>query len=337
MSGYTKKRTDISGKKKDTLLKIIIKNKEEYDCEIAATANKVNFNPRTGKHCEIKPKEGCISKSIREYFSDLRDKPYRHPEFDKARKFATRMYDDFVCFQSKCTNDGGEGGKKVTKYRKPGAGRKQKAPDVPLGVFDWFLDVHGILKGRLPRKLILTKCREMYGVWLKNQDPPVPEEEQLKFGGTWLHGWMQEFGMSLKKPNKRFAIPQNDRKERILEYLKNIWRVRYFFQKNFNTKPTIYNRDQMPLSKRISASKNFNFQKRGHLREGKLHAVKRGRQPTLKCGQNLLISFHLNSCVMKCFALQIQGTLRKARRNIKMRILNGKRRERESAQNAYRA
>ena len=91
----------------------------------------------------------------------------------------------------------------------------------------------------------------MYGVWLKNQDPPVSEEEQLKFGGTWLHGWMQEFGASLKKSNKRFAIPQNDRKERILEYLKNIWRVQYFFQKNFNTKPTIY---KMPLHRNESAS-----------------------------------------------------------------------------------
>ena len=39
---------------------------------------------------------------------------------------------------------------------------------------------------------------------------------------------------------------------------------------------------------------------------------------------------------MKCFSLQIHGTLRKARRNLKMRILNDKRRERESVQNAYR-
>ena len=43
----------------------------------------------------------------------------------------------------------------MTKYRKPEAGRKQKAPDVQLGVFDWFLDVRGTLKGRLPRKLLL--------------------------------------------------------------------------------------------------------------------------------------------------------------------------------------
>ena len=85
MSGYTKNRTGISRNKKDNLLEIIIKNKEEYDSEIAAAANKVNFNPRTGTHCEIKPKEGYIPKSIREYFSDLRDKPFQHPEFDKSR------------------------------------------------------------------------------------------------------------------------------------------------------------------------------------------------------------------------------------------------------------
>ena len=152
MSGYPKKRTDISRKKKDNLLEIIIKNQEEYDSEIDTVTNKVNFNPRVGKHCEIIPKEGCISKGIREYFSDLRDKPCRHHEFDKARKVGTRLlYDELVCSQSKVTTDG-EGEKKVTKYREPRAGRKQKVPDVRLGVFDWFLDVREILNGRLPRK-----------------------------------------------------------------------------------------------------------------------------------------------------------------------------------------
>ena len=45
---------------------------------------------------------------------------------------------------------------------------------------------------------------------------------------------MQEYYVSLRKPNKRFQIKQADREERIFEYLlRNIWTLRKFFIDNF--------------------------------------------------------------------------------------------------------
>ena len=42
---------------------------------------------------------------------------------------------------------------------------------------------------------------------------------------------MKKYNVSIRKPNKRLAISQHDRKERILEYLNNVWCARYFFKR----------------------------------------------------------------------------------------------------------
>ena len=102
--------------------------------------------------------------------------------------------------------------------------------------------------------MFIARCKDIYVKWLEQQNPPVPLEEQLNFTGPWLDGWMKEYGVSLRNPNKRFAVSREDRSERSLEYLQNVWRVRYFFNKNFNTEPKIYNGDQMPLHRNESSS-----------------------------------------------------------------------------------
>ena len=58
---------------------------------------------------------------------------------------------------------------------------------------------------------------------------------------------MQDYNVSLRKPNKRYQIKQEDRKERIYEYIKNVWTVRKNFIDNFSVDPLIINGDQMPL------------------------------------------------------------------------------------------
>ena len=65
---------------------------------------------------------------------------------------------------------------------------------------------------------------------------------------------MREYNISLKHPNKRYQIKQEDRKERVFEYIKNVWTVRKFFIDNFSVDPPIINGDQMPLHRNESAS-----------------------------------------------------------------------------------
>ena len=92
-----------------------------------------------------------------------------------------------------------------------------------------------------------VQCKVFYEQWLSQQEKEVPEEKKIVFSNKWIRGWMQEYNVSLRKPNKRFQIKQADREERIFEYLKNIWTVRKFFIDNFGVDPPIINEDQMPL------------------------------------------------------------------------------------------
>ena len=65
---------------------------------------------------------------------------------------------------------------------------------------------------------------------------------------------MNEYRVSLKKPNKRYTISATDRKDRIIELLKNVWRVRYWFSSKFGKEITVINGDQMPLHQNENAS-----------------------------------------------------------------------------------
>ena len=126
-------------------------------------------------------------------------------------------------------------------------GTKQTSALYQYLIFFYFSDVRDCLKGRLPMKLFKIKAQEFYEIWLKRQSEPIPEKDRLQFSDPWIYAWMKEYGVSLKQPNKRFSIKQEDRKERILEYLKNILRIRYFFIHHYKVDPPIINGDQMPL------------------------------------------------------------------------------------------
>ena len=96
-------------------------------------------------------------------------------------------------------------------------------------MFEWFINVRGVLKGRLPKKMFRTKCQQVYSEWVKQQPERIPEKEQLKISKHWVQDWMKEYIVSLRKPNKRFAVENEDRIIRIKDYLQNIWTVRMYF------------------------------------------------------------------------------------------------------------
>lgn len=81
------------------------------------------------------------------------------------------------------------------------------------------------------------------------------EDEKMKFSNHWLRGWMEEYRVSLRCPNKRFAVSEDIRKERLLQFLKNIIRVRVYFLKKLGVAEVpIINGDQMPLHRNETAS-----------------------------------------------------------------------------------
>ena len=103
------------------------------------------------------------------------------------------------------------------------------------------------MKGRLAIKIFRSKCQQVYNEWLKQQPEPVREQDQLKLTKHWIHDWMKEHNVNLRKPNRKYAIKKEDRIIRIKGYLKNIWTVRKYFINKYGVGPPVFNGDQMPF------------------------------------------------------------------------------------------
>ena len=177
-----------------------------------------------------------MAKSVRTYFGgNLRNALNTDKKFRAALEVARRSYDNYLSDES--------GETKAKRCRREGAGRKQKAPEIREELFQFFVDIRCCFKGRLPKSLLLLKARELYANYLRQNPEPDPEK-QLKFSNHWLRDWMKEYGVSLRKPNKRFAVSQMDREERVFEYLANIYKVRHFFKEVYKVDIPIINGDQ---------------------------------------------------------------------------------------------
>ena len=165
--------------------------------------------------------------------------------------------------------------------RAPGAGRKPLIPEVGAAAFRWFVDVRAGLKGRISRKLFQAKCVELRQAALarKRQQGEVvmEEEENMKFTKPWVRRWMRDYRVSLRKPNKRIALPQATRKRRILQFLKNVYRIRHYFTRTYHVDPTIWSGDQMPLHRlESSGSKTLGFTGMDcHIKENYMHSRER--------------------------------------------------------------
>ncbi len=200
------------------------------------------------KHVRRLPKEGYKSRTVRAYFPSLKCVPNDSASFRQALSLVNRAYDTYLKKEEEGYDIEDES--KVA-YRAPGGGRKAAAPNIREALFEWFINVRGVLKGRLPRSLFKLKCEELFAKWKESSKEDVPP---MKFSNHWIHSWMRQYNVSLLKPNKRFAINRQIRKQRILEFLKNIWRVRHFFNAHFRKEPVIINGDQMPLHRNESSS-----------------------------------------------------------------------------------
>ncbi|XP_078676582.1 uncharacterized protein LOC144913644 [Branchiostoma floridae x Branchiostoma belcheri] len=224
--------------------------KRQYEEEAASLAKK--WDPKRKEWIQPKPKVGYIARTVREAFPSLERAQNSSSEFQSAFQFVRRALAEYERQLEDPTAVDEVPRKK--QYRKSGGGRKQTVPEVRLAAFQWFVDVRGSLKARLPKKVFVLKCQQLYEEYLQQNNLHPAEDERVKFSDKWIQGWLEEFRVSLKHPNKRFAVPENVRRDRIVQFLKNIIRVRVFFEKTLKVKDVdIINGDQMPLHRNETA------------------------------------------------------------------------------------
>ena len=172
---------------------------------------------------------------MRKFYTDLSSVSNNDPQFEKVVKLASRCYNDIDNLWAPALY-------LAKKTRASGAGRKQKDPEIREKFFSWFIDASETLKQLLPLRLFKLKAQQQHSDWLTQN--PVPLPDLLKFGNTLIQGWEEEYGVSLRKPNKWYSIKKEDSVEPLTDYLKNVLQISCFF---------INNGDHMPLNQKESS------------------------------------------------------------------------------------
>ena len=134
------------------------------------------------------------------------------------------------------------------------------------------------MKGRCSTNLFVAKCQQLHRAWLdkkKEGEEVHARDKIMRFSRPWIHRWKTLYRVSLRNPNKRIALPRDVRERRILDALKNIYRIRYYFKEKHNVDIPILSGEQMPLHRLESAGeKNALIYRPGYYLQGKLHAFK---------------------------------------------------------------
>lgn len=141
---------------------------------------------KNGKWVSSVPRDGFISKAVRLFYENLRNKDSDEQIFTNAYHLARRCLKEY-----KETDYLEEPDRK--RRRKVGGGRKKKAPEVREALYEWFIDVRGVLKARLPIRFLILKAKELHCAWLEQQPDPNDPNIQLKFSRHWVYDWMAEF------------------------------------------------------------------------------------------------------------------------------------------------
>ena len=128
---------------KKNILYLRKSNSEKYDRELKELEGKTRCDHKRKKLILMKPKQGFIVAAVREFYTDLSKVKQDNPNLVKALKFAKPCYEKYLANNF----EGEEPPKK--RFRESGAGRKCKAPEVREAIFEWFINVRGVLKGRL--------------------------------------------------------------------------------------------------------------------------------------------------------------------------------------------
>ncbi len=80
--------------------------------------------------------------------------------------------------------------------------------------------------------------------------------ESFKTDSWWFKRWEEDFGLSMRKANRKYQVPRKVLKERLEFFWVNLFRIRLFIHTVFGYDPLILNFDQSPFHHNETGSQN---------------------------------------------------------------------------------
>jgi hypothetical protein len=109
---------------------------------------------------------------------------------------------------------------------------------------------------RFPRSVLKVKVQGLLAdhayACLLNGQPA----QSFKPDGWWFRRWEESYGLSMRKANRKYAVPRKVVKERLEIFWVSLFRIRYFIFLVFGYDPLIQNWDQSPFHHNESGSQD---------------------------------------------------------------------------------
>ncbi len=126
-------------------------------------------------------------------------------------------------------------------------GRPVRAPAVRELLFEWFSSLRRSVLCRIPPSLVISRAKLLVEAYveqcLRNEVQPQPPVVSR----VWLYRWCAEYGISLRHPNRRYAVSRAVLEERVVIDWSNVVRVRALCQAVHGYDPVCENFDQSPF------------------------------------------------------------------------------------------
>ena len=160
----------------------------------------------------------------------------------------------------------------TARCRARGAGRRPNGPLVRQKLYEWWsglrhaIDWEKLIQerrsrgkkhlARFPRDIIIAKVTQLleesaYASLLNGERVGT-----FKPDSWWLARWAEDYGLSMRKANRKFQVPRAVLKERIEIFWTNLFNMRLFIQRSFGYDPMILNFDQSPFHHNETGSQN---------------------------------------------------------------------------------
>lgn len=130
------------------------------------------------------------------------------------------------------------------------------APMLREALFDWFLSVRASVAARIPPKLVLMKAKCIASELLSEMRRTGCFVRLPSLNRGWLRGWKREYGVSLRRPNKRFKVRRDVLRGRLRSmWLSNV-RIRALADACFGLDPPMIGFDQKGIFMNEAGAKN---------------------------------------------------------------------------------
>jgi hypothetical protein len=134
-------------------------------------------------------------------------------------------------------------------------GRPQKASLVREELYEWFLLLKRSIKGRILPRFVMCKAQNLLEEYQAHCLRHNIRADAPDINHAWLRDWRMEYGISFRKPNRKWTVPRAVLEERLQITWENVYRVRRLAQKLLKYDLTLDNMDQSPFHMNEAGSK----------------------------------------------------------------------------------